>query len=124
VLIRLNSSVVLYDSFGNFKLLPRQNSDFENYNGGVVSLDRNEVTNHTLKIYPNPTTDEFNLISTFDDKSYEVSIYNVLGEEVWSNTAEGKVSRFTLRNLDNGQYILRVTEQGAFVESFQLILNR
>lgn len=122
---RMNSLTgVMYYSFGNLKLLPRQNSDFENYNGGLVSLDRNEVKDHTLKIYPNPTTDEFSLISSFEDKSYEVSLYNILGEEIWSNTAEGKVSRFNLWSIDNGQYILRVTEKGAFVESFQLILNR
>lgn len=113
---------LMYFSFGNFKLLPRKNSDFEN--NSITRLDRNEVADRTLKIYPNPSTDKLSLVSTFDDKSYQVEIYNTLGQKVWENQANGKVNTFNLRMMQNGQYILRVTEQGKFVESFQLIINR
>ncbi len=120
---RMNSlNGVMYYSFGNFKLLPRNNADFENIN--IVAINRNETVDRSLKIFPNPTTDELSFISSFEDKTYQLAIYDLLGREVWSNQAQGKVNNFNLRRLNNGQYILRVTEEGNFVESFQLIINR
>ncbi|QNL21883.1 T9SS type A sorting domain-containing protein [Hyphobacterium sp. CCMP332] len=113
---------VMYYSFGNFKLLPRSNSDFEN--NSITRIDRNEVADRTLKIYPNPSSDELSLVSAFDNKSYQVEIYNTLGQKVWENQANGKLSKFNLRMMQNGQYIMKVMEEGNFIESFQLIINR
>ncbi len=116
---------IMYYSFGNFKLLPRSNSDFEGYVGGnPVALDRNEVADHSLKIYPNPSTDIVNFVSSFDDKTYQLELYDILGQKVWEREVNGKVNQMNLHFVDNGQYILRVTEKGKFVESFQLILYR
>lgn len=118
-------SGVMYYSFSNFKLLPRNNSDFVGYVGGTpVSLSANTVQDRTLSIYPNPSNGELSFVSRFDDKAYNLEIYNLLGEKVWEENANGKVSNYDISRLVNGQYILRVRENGNFVESFQLIIDK
>jgi DNA/RNA endonuclease YhcR with UshA esterase domain len=116
---------VMTYSFGNFKLMPRNNNDFESYQGGtvVIALDKNNTIGNEVNIYPNPTQNELNFINN-NEANLDLAIYNMLGERVWASEAKGKSNTYSLRHLMSGQYILRVMDQGKFVDSFQLVIQR
>ncbi len=118
---------ILFYSFGNYKLIPRTNSDFV----GVVTAVEDEIVipeEYSLKQnYPNPfnpsTTIEYSLPEAGIVK---VSIYNVLGQQIttlvnqFKSQGSHKVT-FDAKNLPSGIYFYKM-ESNNFVQTKKLML--
>ncbi len=107
-------SGIVYYAFGNYKLTPRNNRDFE---GLSVSLDTScmadyfsvsELNTGEVVIYPNPAASYFN-VEGFD-KNIEVQLYNISGELV--KTGQSKAGRVIINSgdLTPGVYILKISD--------------
>ena len=120
---------VMYYSFGDYKLLPRQNSDFIGY---TTDLEDGVVTPSVYSVsqnYPNPfnptTTIQYELPEA---SSVSVKVYDVLGREVanlvdeYKNAGSYKVS-FDASRLSSGVYIYRI-EAGKFNSVKKMVLMK
>lgn len=97
--------------FSNFKLLPRNNNDFESYTAlGVTS---NFVNKGKAVVYPNPATSVMNLdfIMPVSTKDLTLSIYDIFGRKINSIAlpeTTGTVS-VDLSNFTQGTYIYSIS---------------
>ena len=70
-----------------------------------LSTPKNQLTE--IKIFPNPTRGEINIVGVNND--YEVEIYSILGKKVFSKKATGAIKLNT--NLSAGLYLVKVTNK-------------
>lgn len=68
-----------------------------------VGINENNVSNH-VNIYPNPANDQL----TISGQLNQVDIYNMVGQQVWSQNINGEQVTVNTRNFDNGIYFVRV----------------
>ena len=76
----------------------------------LCSTNTKNLTNNSLKIYPNPTYEYFVLENSGDYKIASLEMYSVAGQKTsltWENTP-GKVFVNLPSNLPNGLYYIRV----------------
>lgn len=95
-----------YDSLG-IKSVPVS----LNYNN--VSVNENEF-NVGVLAYPNPTTDQINLVSNQEIQFVEV--YNMTGQMVKNLEVSNLETQIDLSVLKSGQYILRINFEGGQLE--------
>jgi len=62
-----------------------------------------------FKLYPNPVTSGKVYVSTTNNASKQIFIYDVFGAQILKTTILG--TELNLRDLDSGVYVLRVFEQ-------------
>lgn len=92
-------------SFGNFKLMPRDNGDFSN----VTTSIRPSIEVADVKVYPNPSNGRFFLESEEGFNNTTVSVVNMLGAEVHNQVINGNQSEVSINNTQPGMYILMLT---------------
>lgn len=115
---------ILIYSFGNYKILPRNNGDFYNYSdsiedngGGDTSTVVNRPQSENFKIYPNPAKREVTIEANGNDHqgTYELRLIGMKGNTVMTreNTAfeAGKPQTLQVGHLPEGAYILRGVDQ-------------
>lgn len=68
--------------------------------------------------YPNPVTDILNI--SYPKSITNVSVFNLLGQEVFSKTATTNISQIDLSNLARGAYMVKVTTEG-FVKTIRIV---
>jgi hypothetical protein len=61
-------------------------------------------------MYPNPATTNFTIEAL--ENVENVSVYNVLGQEVISTTANSKIVTVDVSSLQNGIYVVRTSING------------
>ncbi len=71
---------------------------------GVGSFDTAD-----FQTYPNPVTDVLNISYNKNIKS--ISVFNLLGQEVFSKTATTNISQIDLSNLSKGAYMVKVASE-------------
>lgn len=76
----------------------------------VLSTSKNEILGFAT--YPNPITNKRFTISSSNADLKEVSIFNVLGKEVFSTSFSGLNKNIDVSAITSGVYILKVTEAG------------
>jgi len=108
---------ILYFSFGNYKLVPRNNGDFIGFNPVSVENEGTIPTEFVLsQNYPNPfnpsTTIKFSVPT---ESNIKLSIFNILGQEV-KVLVDNQVQQagiynltFDARDLTSGIYFYRLT---------------
>ena len=84
----------------------------------VVISSVNEVAETNFSIYPNPANDFLNITSTNNEK-FSLSIFNALGEKVYSAVSplsfgEGSGVRLSTSNFPNGIYFLQLKSENKF----------
>jgi hypothetical protein len=100
----------------------------QNYCGGYVDINyqlmptffRETQLDSTLSgglaIYPNPSSDEWNLKLNYLDKtnSFSATAYNVMGQKVWEYNTElhTDIIKIDNRNFSKGVYLLKVIRNG------------
>lgn len=108
---------VLYYSFGNYKLVPRNNNDFIGYNPVSVENEGTIPTEYALsQNYPNPfnPSTKINFSLPFES-NVRMSVFNILGQEVKvlvDNQVQPVGSynlTFDARDLPSGIYFYRLT---------------
>jgi GTP-dependent phosphoenolpyruvate carboxykinase len=76
----------------------------------IVSIPENDDES-ALTIYPNPNNGTFNILAGTDVKDASISIYNILGEKVYSENTDLTAGQAWKANLDNypkGMYIIAI----------------
>jgi hypothetical protein len=112
---------VLYYSFGNYKLVPRNNDDFIGYNPVSVENEGTIPTEYSLsQNFPNPfnPSTRINFSLPFES-NVRLTIYNILGQEVRvlvDNQVQPVGSynlTFDASDLPSGIYFYRLTASSA-----------
>jgi hypothetical protein len=88
------------------------------YTGWGLSTD-NIISKTQVNLYPNPTNGVFNLESSFNIES--VTIVNMLGQEVYSETINENYCKINLHAESNGIYFVMIkTEMGVVTKKLVL----
>lgn len=59
----------------------------------------------SVNVYPVPAQDEINIVcADCDSEQYQLTIFNMLGEEIFANPFSGKAMRVDARNFPTGIY--------------------
>lgn len=85
--------------------------------GNLDLLDIKKEDKYTIILYPNPTTDFINIVSSDDIE--EIKIYNFLSQNVYSKQYKGKDIELNVSNFSKGNYIADIkTEKGNIRKKF------
>jgi len=74
---------------------------------GLGSIELNR-----MRISPNPGDGHFN-ISLPDNGTYEVQIFDITGQEVYSTNLSAELNQLDISHLNNGVYILNANNGSA-----------
>jgi hypothetical protein len=109
----LNNNLIVTGDFGNTNLI--LGADTLNSNGGDILLAKiSSLTgiqqlfmDNTFSVFPNPTSGAFVLVSEL--KQFQIEIYNVMGEKVFSKIQQHTTSTIDLSSYPSGIYFLKIT---------------
>lgn len=78
-----------------------------------------------FKVVPNPSNGVFSLISTLSTVNYDISVVNMLGQEIMSkkNISGAAVNDINLTNYNNGVYFVNITSGNNSITK-KLVLNK
>jgi hypothetical protein len=121
---------MMFYSFGNFRLLPRNNDDFVGIN---VVLDSTNLPTSPISIqefetipgvrmYPNPAQ-QWVSIELDDQAAFNISVFDMHGKIVIREDAQGKVL-LNLGNLQNGIYLVSLTDEDGRTHHSKLIITK
>lgn len=105
---------VMSYSFGNMKLLPRNNKDFRGVN--AISADTTcgkietsiaavQSENATVNVYPNPANGTVK-VSNQDNKNLVVMVMDLNGKTVIQHTSSASLTTINTATLENGVYVI------------------
>lgn len=98
--------------FSNFKLLPRNNADFENYST-AVGINSKYANKGKAIAYPNPSAGNLAIdyILPAEAKNINVQLYNMLGQAVSAPIELGVsgTQELNVTQLPAGQYLYRIS---------------
>lgn len=94
-------SITFEDSNGHLSSLVL---NVESYDSSLLGINTSEVTTQKLKLYPNPTSAQLNIVNAKMDSN--ISIYSITGVRVFSSTYDGLP--INLDQLDNGLYFVKI----------------
>ena len=72
-----------------------------------TNLSNVEVENNTFTAYPNPVKDNLNI--RYNENITDVTVYNVLGQQLFVKVINATEGQVDLSNLTSGTYLVRVT---------------
>lgn len=107
--------------------------DFTGDNGGnpfgtLVEVDTNPLSIDTpislngIRIYPNPVVNDLT-ISLKNSKSFGITIFNILGNQVFYKIHVDNNEQIKLSQLQSGLYILKATSEDGAVDTIKFIKN-
>ncbi|GAB4421459.1 MAG: hypothetical protein OHK0039_36250 [Bacteroidia bacterium] len=122
------SGIMTY-TFGNMKLMPRNNDDVVAYSGancatGITAIEQLPFAAQ-IEVYPNPASDLLHVGYSFDRPlTAQVRLYDMTGREVLRREVSGLEGRTDLQtgHLARGSYFLRIVAAGQPVTSRKLLL--
>lgn len=94
-------------------------------NSNVTDIPAISSNENTIGIYPNPTSGKFNLImSQFENlKIKDIGIYNMMGENVYSQTLKGANTTIDLSEQPNGIYFICIITNEGIVNK-KIVINQ
>lgn len=120
---------LLYYSFGDYHLLPRNNDDFVGIN---IELDSTQLPLSPLgipesdmnyfKVLPNPASDYVNVFANISNEP-EIRIYNIGGKIVANLKLIENPQLFNVSGFNNGVYIMQLIVDGRIIQSTQIIIQ-
>lgn len=113
---------LMYYSFGNFKLTPRDNADFQSL---LVSIETIESRTVNSNIYPNPSNDRVNvqIDENYQFSQLNIQLFDMTGRAVVQTTTSTHLTSFNLFGLERGMYILKVMNGNELINTSKLILE-
>ncbi len=79
------------------------------------------ASNNLIKIYPNPASDNINVIS--NSAPYKVSLFNIMGVEVFSAISENEEFELDANQFKSGIYLIRIIDNSENVTSQKVIIQ-
>ena len=112
---------IMYYSFNNMKLLPRNNADVVGYSGancpeGISTALEEELAGSTFTAYPNPTMGALYLDYAFPKAVRgQAVLLDLMGKTVGMQAIEGiaGTATFSTQALAAGTYLMRIAVDGA-----------
>ncbi len=86
----------------------------------TLAITSNEIEG--FSIYPNPVTNNRIVMNTLSTSAKNVSIFDILGKQVYTNSFTGTNSVINLGKMNTGVYFLKVTE-GSNTSTRKLIIK-
>lgn len=114
---------LVYYSFGNHKITPRNNVDFPNL---IVSIEEISSSNVELNIYPNPTADRVNIkiAEEYNFETLNIQMVDMNGRVVAEMNSNLHLSSLNLDGLENGFYIIKVINENEILNTSKVIINK
>ena len=120
--------MVMY-AFSQYRILPRNNDDFVGIN---VTLDSThlpgsnisivEYNNSEFTFYPNPATDVLH-IQNSDLNTYDVRLFNMMGQEVFTQLNNVNHTEISLAGIKGGAYIMHVQDETGKISTSKIIIQ-
>ena len=121
------SPVYLFPAIGNYEVcLTVSNSNGSDTVCKTVSVGVTSTFEPdqeiTMKIFPNPSSDQFNLSFSRPVKDAQIELYNLDGKLMLTQHLQQDIqtARINVAELPNGLYWCRLTEQGRFLANVKL----
>ena len=93
---------------------------FDDMRFGAAALGVNSFNASNIRMYPNPTSSVFTIEA--NDVIENVTLYNVLGQQVLAKTSNGNSVTLDVSNLQNGVYVVK-TMIGGVASTSRLVKN-
>jgi len=93
---------------------------FDNINFGAAALGVASFDASNIRMYPNPTSTVFTIEA--NNVIENVTLYNVLGQEVLAKTSNSNSVTLDVANLQSGVYVVK-TVIGGVVSTSRLVKN-
>lgn len=87
----------------------------------TTGISKNEISK--LDIYPNPTTGMVNIAMPTNTSNFNVTVFNVVGEQVLTSNVNSNKTVVDLNNQPNGVYFVKVTSNGE-VTTTKVLLSK
>jgi hypothetical protein len=92
--------------------------------GGIPTSTPNVYSNPSVRVYPNPNNGQFTIGITGISGNFFVKIYNVLGQEVYTEQLKNQDTQINLSSQPDGIYIYRVfSETGSAISTGRLVIE-
>jgi hypothetical protein len=95
--------------------------------GASTNLFEFEANAAKINMYPNPTNGDVNLKFTDVEGMVNIKVTDMAGREVYSESVYadyGKVYTFGSDNLENGSYIVTVSQDGDILKNENLVISK
>lgn len=123
-------SGIMYYSFGEMKLLPRNNADAENFSGancvgGISTGIEDELAGTEIRVYPSPARERVVVEYTFPRMvNGQMFLYDMMGRVVSSAKVRGMEGALDMQvsHLTNGNYFLAVEAEGVLIERKKIVV--
>ena len=89
-------------------------SNVEKY-ASLISVESNDLK--SIDVYPNPSNGIYEIIpeGNYSEKTYDISVFNYIGEEVFQKNGIKSKSNVDLLNFPSGIYLLKIDINGKIV---------
>lgn len=123
-----SASGILYYSFSNMKLLPRNNADFDTYDdhcNGNVAIAPSILEKVQISAYPSPASEvlnvRFNLPTTMNAS---IELFDLAGKKVATQTFTGVNGEASVNttNIANGIYMLNVVSDNTLIFKDKVVI--
>ncbi|WP_127844333.1 T9SS type A sorting domain-containing protein [Psychroflexus aestuariivivens] len=86
------------------------------FDNTTLSTNNPELAN-TISLYPNPVKDELNISGLNKFENAEVSVFNMIGQELNNVEFDNEISKLNLSQLSNGVYLVKInTKEGSITK--------
>ena len=82
------------------------------FEGGNVAINNSQEALNSTKIYPNPASESLNIDTPKSIGSYNINIYNSIGERVLSSNRNSEMATINITSLGIGAYFVEVIADG------------
>lgn len=96
-------------SFGNMKLLPRDNDDFKGIN--IIPSSLESYTHEmSFRVYPNPS-EGIVTIELSENNEHTIQISSISGKIITQTTATGTSNTIDVSEFNNGVYVISISDK-------------
>lgn len=87
----------------------------------ISTLENNQTPETTLKIFPNPATDFFNIeLKEVSSEKLTYYLFDISGQLITSKVISSTLERVELEGLSNQTYFLKVLDENQLLQSFKI----
>lgn len=114
---------VVYYSFGNWKLTPRNNNDFIGLIVGIEPVSASKEVE--TAIFPNPTENRVNvqIDESYNFNQLRIEVLDLTGRKVVETATNLSLTSINLEGLDKGVYLIRIMDGNENLNTSKLILK-
>lgn len=126
---------MLYYSFSNFRLQPRNNDDFIGFSEPLDSAQLEpfepqdtssvaEITKGAFNVYPNPTNGVLNIQMLDHVDTYQIDIYDLTGKHVFTRVSANPMQQVDVSFLSKGMYVIDLkTQDQRFIKREKIMVE-